>query len=93
MIASYQEKELTDVLEVIDVADVKDLVVFNDDFNTFEHVIETLIRVCRHTPEQAEQCTWLIHHKGKCTVKNGDLEELKPMRTAICDAGIEARIL
>ncbi len=93
MKASYQEKELTDVLEVIDVADVKDLVVFNDDFNTFEHVIETLIRVCRHTPEQAEQCTWLIHHKGKCTVKNGDLEELKPMRTAICDAGIEARIL
>jgi len=93
MTASYQEKELTDVLEVIDVADVKDLVVFNDDFNTFEHVIETLIRVCRHTPEQAEQCTWLIHHKGKCTVKNGDLEELKPMRTAICDAGIEARIL
>jgi len=93
MRASYQEKELTDVLEVIDVADVKDLVVFNDDFNTFEHVIETLIRVCRHTPEQAEQCTWLIHHKGKCTVKNGDFEELKPMRTAICDAGIEARIL
>ena len=93
MRSSYQEQELVDVLEVIDVADVKDLVVFNDDFNTFEHVIETLIRVCRHTPEQAEQCTWLIHHKGKCTVKTGDLEELKPMREAICDAGIDAKIL
>ena len=93
MRTSYQEKEQVDVLEVIDVADVKDLVVFNDDFNTFEHVIETLIRVCKHTPEQAEQCTWLIHHKGKCTVKTGDLEELKPMREAICDSGINAKII
>jgi ATP-dependent Clp protease adaptor protein ClpS len=93
MKASYQEKESVEVLEVIDVADVKDLVVFNDDFNTFDHVIETLIRVCRHTPEQAEQCTWLIHHKGKCTVKTGALEELNPMREAICEAGIDAKIL
>ena len=69
MRAAYQEEVSVDVLEVIDIADVKDLVVFNDDFNTFEHVIETLIKVCKHTPEQAEQCTWLIHHKGKCTVR------------------------
>jgi len=81
------------VLEVIDVTDVKDLIVFNDDFNTFDHVIQTLIRVCKHTTEQAEQCTWLIHYKGKCAVKNGSMEELKPMREAICDAGIDARIL
>lgn len=93
MRAAYQEEVSVDVLEVIDIADVKDLVVFNDDFNTFEHVIETLIKVCKHTPEQAEQCTWLIHHKGKCTVKNGVLDELKPMREAICDAGIDAKIL
>ncbi len=93
MRAAYQEEVSVDVLEVIDIADVKDLVVFNDDFNTFEHVIETLIRVCKHKPEQAEQCTWLIHHKGKCTVKNGVLDELKPMREAICDAGIDAKIL
>ena len=90
---SYQEQVVTEVLEVIDVADVKDLIVFNDDFNTFEHVIDTLIRVCRHTPEQAEQCTWLIHHKGKCTVKSGAYEELNPMREAICEAGIDAKIL
>ena len=93
MRAAYQEEVSVDVLEVIDIADVKDLVVFNDDFNTFEHVIETLIKVCKHTPEQAEQCTWLIHHKGKCTVKNGVLDELKPMREAICDVGIDAKIL
>jgi ATP-dependent Clp protease adaptor protein ClpS len=93
MKASYQEKESVEVLEVIDEADVKDLVVFNDDYNTFEHVIETLIRVCKHTAEQAEQCTWLIHHKGKCTVKTGAYEELNPMREAICDAGIDAKII
>ncbi|MCU0368541.1 MAG: ATP-dependent Clp protease adaptor ClpS [Cyclobacteriaceae bacterium] len=90
---SHQEQVVTEVLEVIDVADVKDLVVFNDDFNTFEHVINTLIRVCKHTPEQAEQCTWLIHYKGKCAVKSGAYEELNPLREAICDAGIDAKIL
>jgi ATP-dependent Clp protease adaptor protein ClpS len=90
---SYQEQVVTEVLEVIDVADVKDLVVFNDDFNTFEHVIKTLIRVCKHTPEQAEQCTWLIHYKGKCAVKSGAYEELNPMREAICEVGIDAKIL
>jgi ATP-dependent Clp protease adaptor protein ClpS len=93
MKASHQEQELVDLLEVIDVTDVKDLVVFNDDFNTFDHVIKTLIKVCKHTSEQAEQCTWLIHYKGKCAVKSGSMEELKPMREAICDAGIDARIL
>jgi ATP-dependent Clp protease adaptor protein ClpS len=88
-----QEQILTDLLEAIEITDVRDLIVFNDDFNTFEHVIETLIRVCKHTPEQAEQCTWLIHHKGKCKVKAGSYEELNPMREAICDAGIDAKIV
>jgi ATP-dependent Clp protease adaptor protein ClpS len=90
---STQEQELVDLLEAVEATDLKDLVVFNDDFNTFEHVIATLIRVCKHTPEQAEQCTWLIHYKGKCAVKNGSYEELKPMCEAICEAGIDARIL
>ncbi len=73
--------------------DVKDLVVFNDDVNTFEHVIQTLIKVCKHSPEQAEQCTLLIHFKGKCAVKSGLFEELKPMKDSICEAGIDAKIL
>jgi ATP-dependent Clp protease adaptor protein ClpS len=67
----YQEEELVDVLEVVETTDMVDLVVFNDDVNTFDHVISTLIRVCKHTPEQAEQCTLLIHYKGKCAVKKG----------------------
>ena len=88
-----REQELIELLESVEITYVKDLVVFNDDFNTFDHVIETLIRVCRHSPEQAEQCTWIIHHKGKCTVKSGTLNELKPMREAICEAGIDAKIV
>jgi ATP-dependent Clp protease adaptor protein ClpS len=83
----------TDLLELEAITDVFDLVVFNDDVNTFEHVIRTLIKVCQHTPEQAEQCTLLIHYKGKCTVKNGSFDELRPLREAICEAGIDAKIL
>jgi ATP-dependent Clp protease adaptor protein ClpS len=93
MRAAYQEQEATDVLEAIETVDVRDLVVFNDDFNTFDHVIDTLIKVCKHTLEQAEQCTWLIHYRGKCAVKSGSYEELNPMREAICEAGIDAKIL
>ena len=87
----YREEKAVEVLE--EDIDVKDLVVFNDDFNTFQHVIDTLIRVCKHTAEQAEQCTMLIHFKGKCAVKTGLFEELKPMKDAICDAGIDAKIV
>ena len=90
---AYQEEELVDVLEAVETTDLMDLVVFNDDFNTFDHVISTLIRVCKHTQEQAEQCTLLIHYKGKCAVKSGTFDFLKPMREAICEAGIDARIV
>jgi ATP-dependent Clp protease adaptor protein ClpS len=68
------------------------LVVYNDDINTFEHVIQTLIEVCEHTSEQAEQCTWLIHYKGKCTVKKGEFERLATMRNRICQRGISAEV-
>lgn len=80
-------------MEAVETTDLMDLVVFNDDINTFDHVISTLIRVCKHTPEQAEQCTFLIHYKGKCAVKSGTFEFLRPFREAICEAGIDARIL
>ncbi len=90
---STKELELPEISEVTDTIDLSDLVVFNDDVNTFEHVINTLIRVCRHTQEQAEQCTYIIHYRGKCTVKTGTLDELRPMRDAICERGIDARIL
>ena len=82
-----------DVLDEVVDTDVNTLMVFNDAVNTFEHVIATLIDVCEHTPEQAEQCTLLIHYKGKCSVKNGSWEELVPMRNEICRRGISAEVL
>lgn len=68
------------------------LIVHNDEVNTFDWVIKALIEVCRHTPEQAEQCTLIIHFKGKCAVKEGSEEELKPMKDAIIERGIGATI-
>jgi ATP-dependent Clp protease adaptor protein ClpS len=77
---------------VVDEIKLYSIVVFNDEVNTFDHVINTLIDVCEHSQEQAEQCTLIIHFKGKCSVKNGDFEELKPIRNAICQRGISAEI-
>jgi ATP-dependent Clp protease adaptor protein ClpS len=88
----YQEDELVEVLDDLEDQEPKNLIVFNDDYNTFDHVINTLVKVCKHTLHQAEQCTWLIHYRGKCIVKTGNFKKLKPMRDGICDAGIDARI-
>ncbi|CAN5124796.1 ATP-dependent Clp protease adaptor ClpS [soil metagenome] len=68
------------------------LIVWNDDVNTFDWVIKTLMEVCNHTEEQAEQCALIIHHKGKCSVKNGDYDMLKPMCDAITERTISATI-
>lgn len=70
----------------------RDLIVFNDDVNTFDHVIDSLIKVCKHETEQATQCTYIIHYKGKCQVKRGDYDTLEPMCTALLDRGISAEI-
>ena len=68
------------------------LIVWNDEVNTFEWVIETLIDVCGHTPEQAEQCSYFIHYKGKYSVKQGEYDELKTMCDAITERGIGATV-
>ena len=70
----------------------RDLIVYNDDVNTFEHVIRSLIVVCGHELIQAEQCTLIIHHNGKCQVKRGEFEELKLMCVGLLDRGISAAI-
>lgn len=79
-----------DVQELIDTE--RRLIVHNDDFNTFDWVIETLVKVCRHTTEQAEQCAMIIHTKGKYAVKHGDYKKLKPMKEAISERGIGVTI-
>jgi ATP-dependent Clp protease adaptor protein ClpS len=74
------------------VVDDKDLLIYNDDVNTFDHVISALVKVCKHELVQAEQCTWIIHYNGKCAVKKGDLKTLKPLKDALCERGIDAKI-
>jgi len=68
------------------------LIVWNDNVNTFDWVIESLIDICEHSPEQAEQCALLIHHKGKYGVKNGSFDFLRPKAEALIDRGIQATI-
>ena len=89
---NYQEETFAeeDVIELID--DECHLILYNDDVNTFDHVIDTLVEVCHHTFEQAEQCTIIVHFKGKCDVKTGSDEYLKPLCTALLDAGLSAQI-
>jgi ATP-dependent Clp protease adaptor protein ClpS len=94
MIFNLGQVETLEIQDIItEELELKKLLVFNDDVNTFDHVIETLVEVCGHTYEQAEQCAWIIHTKGKYVVKNGSFDELLPMRTAICDRGISAEII
>lgn len=69
-----------------------EIILYNDDVNTFDHVIETLIRVCEHDALQAEQCALLVHYKGKCVVKTGSYDELRPKCSALLDAGLSAEI-
>ncbi len=69
-----------------------DLILYNDDVNTFEFVIETLIEVCQHNPEQAEQCALLAHMKGRCPVKNGAADMLMPMKSEMNMRGLIATI-
>ncbi len=87
------EKVQEEVLVEETVGINNEIVLHNDDVNTFDHVIETLIRVCKHDALQAEQCALLVHYKGKCTVKTGTLEELKPQCSALLDAGLSAEII
>jgi ATP-dependent Clp protease adaptor protein ClpS len=87
-IEQYQEDVLVEELVGLN----NEIILFNDDVNTFDHVIDTLIRVCNHEPIQAEQCAILVHYKGKCTVKTGSYDELKPLCSSLLDAGLSAEI-
>lgn len=84
--------ELEEVDTLVENSVTYSLIVWNDEVNTFEWVIETLMDICGHSAEQAEQCAFIIHYKGKYAVKNGTYEELKPKCDAITDRGIGATI-
>jgi ATP-dependent Clp protease adaptor protein ClpS len=84
--------EEQDVDVLTDLEQPWSLIVWNDEVNTFDWVIETLVEVCNHSEEQAEQCALMIHFKGKYAVKNGDYDTLKPMCDAITERGIGATV-
>lgn len=83
-------KEQVSVTELL--ANNYEIILFNDDVNTFDHVIDTLIDVCDHEPLQAEQCALLVHYTGKCVVKTGTYKELEPQCSALLNAGLSAEI-
>ncbi|NJB37390.1 MULTISPECIES: ATP-dependent Clp protease adaptor ClpS [Flavobacteriaceae] len=88
-----QEQYSEELLVEEEISNQNEIVLFNDDVNTFDHVINTLISVCEHTPEQAEQCSLIVHYKGKCTVKTGEYNDLKPRCTRLLQAGLSAEIV
>ncbi len=69
-----------------------EIILFNDDVNSFEHVIETLVIVCDHTFEQAEQCAYLVHFSGKCGVKTGSYDELEPLCKRLLEVNLSVEI-
>ena len=84
-------QEDVDVLEK--EVNLHEIILFNDDVNTFDFVIDCLIEICDHTSEQAEQCALLVHYKGKCAVKTGEYNELKPRCTQLLTRGLSAEII
>ena len=88
-----KEKHLEDLLLETKDEKLHEIILYNDEHNTFDHVINTLMAVCELTPEQAEQCSILVHYKGKCTVKTGSYKELEPRCSALLDADLTAEII
>ncbi len=90
LMSSPRESTLT--MDEVLSQPARKLIVYNDDVNTFEWVIQSLVEICEHTPEQAEQCAWIIHTKGKYAVKTGSFDELRPRCEALLDRGLSATI-
>ncbi len=88
-----EEQTELSVDEMVDLEREHEIVLYNDDVNTFDHVIEMLIEVCEHTPQQAEQCALIVHYKGKCSVKSGSYAELEPKCIRLLHAGLSAEII
>jgi len=90
---STKEKYLEELDILTQETPSHEIVLYNDDVNTFDHVIDMLIDACDHEEEQAHQCALLVHYKGKCTVKTGDYEDLKPRCSKLLQGGLSAEII
>lgn len=88
------ERKIQEEVDVLEKeVEKRKIVLFNDDVNTFDFVINSLIEICEHTLEQAEQCTILVHYTGKCAVKSGEYNDLKPRCIALLNRGLSAEIV
>ncbi len=87
-------KEKTDFSEeqLVEENEQRALVLHNDEMHTFDYVIDSLVDICKHELPQAEQCTMIVHFKGKCTVKEGSYNELKPMKESLIGKELSATI-
>jgi ATP-dependent Clp protease adaptor protein ClpS len=83
-------EELLDLLQ--EKVTTHSIILYNDDFNTFDHVISCLVKICSHEIIQAEQCAWIVHTNGKCIVKTGEYKELEPLCTSLLKKGLSAII-
>lgn len=92
VVFSYQYDTEDDVLVLDEKKPSHKIVLFNDDVNTFDWVITSLIQICNHDETQAEQCAHIVHFNGKCIVKEGDFRKLEPMCTALLERGLSATI-
>ena len=82
-----------DTQQIVQTKRVHELVLYNDDINTFDHVINTLVSVCDHTVMQAQQCAYIVHFSGKCVVKTGSISDLEPRCIKLVEAGLSAEIV
>ncbi|TWP22866.1 ATP-dependent Clp protease adaptor ClpS [Apibacter muscae] len=87
----WKEKEELDTL--LEEEQSHTIVLHNDEVNTFDYVINCLIEICEHTLEQAQQCTYLVHYKGKCEVKSGSIDYLIPINNALLKKGLSSEIV
>jgi ATP-dependent Clp protease adaptor protein ClpS len=92
MNATFSPEEALLEEVVRETSALKEIVLHNDDVNTFEHVIDCLVEICDHDPIQAEQCAWIVHYNGKCSVKRGSFDQLEPRCVALLDRGLSAAI-
>ena len=90
---SVKEKTKKELSTSTENSEIHEIILYNDDINTFDHVIDCLISICDHTPLQAEQCTLIVHYKGKCSVKSGTLFDLKPRLKKLSASDLTAEII
>lgn len=85
-------KEDVKIDSISETVKKRELILFNDEFHTFDYVIDALVKVCKHSFEQATQCTMITHYKGQCEVKKGYYSELKPLKQALIERELKAKI-